>query len=81
MWGGQTEFEYAWIFAEEDELLIFKDYDTHKFTESGHTIIQENILKRMLGFLELQLPTYYFALHAGKFDWEKWRVKCEEPKI
>lgn len=79
MWGGETEIEYAWIFAEEDEVLIFQDYaSSYKITDNSQTIIGEGILKRLLKFLALELPTDFFALHTGTFDWRKWRVKCDE---
>jgi hypothetical protein len=82
MWGGNTDIEYAWIFAEQDELLVFKDDgSSYKFTENNQTTLDESVLQRMLMFLDLDIPTAYFALHTGKFNWEKWHVNCNDSNI
>ena len=80
-WGGDVEFEYAWIFDKSERVLIrqIEDVppDINRLLEidaDTEIIRDEDVLVRMLRSLSCELPTRYFAPHTRGFPWHEHRL-------
>ncbi|CAG0930134.1 hypothetical protein TFLX_01611 [Thermoflexales bacterium] len=79
MWGGDLEEEFAWIFGDEDKVLVSQAEDYENVVEYqylNHELIsrmefQSNVLTFTLRQHGVELPSYYFAPHTRGFAWEK----------
>ncbi len=77
MWGGEIEEEYAIIFDKEIKIYQY-DYDAEKdfqLLDEKKIELDSTILQTALKYLDLDLPTYFFALHESSFNWKKYHVK------
>jgi len=74
-WGGDVEAEVAWVFERGRERVLFHDKTDGQCVcregESSQTV-QRGVLQEALGALGLDLPTGFFALHQGSFDWSRY---------
>ncbi|NMM47642.1 hypothetical protein [Marinigracilibium pacificum] len=77
MWGGDIEEEYAIVFNEGIKVYHY-DYESKKdleITNDGKTELNSTVLQTSFKYLDLELPTWFFALHEGSFDWKKYHLK------
>ena len=77
MWGGDIEEEYAIIFDKEIKIYQY-DYESKKDLEiidNQKTELNTTVLQKSFKHLGLELPTWFFALHEGSFDWKKYHLK------
>jgi hypothetical protein len=77
MWGGDTFEEFSIIF--KDGITIFvNDIENDKTLElksDSQNIIDNTPLQLGLESLGLNLPTWFFALHEGSFNWRQYQIK------
>jgi len=75
-WGGDTEYEEAWLFGKNERLLTF--VDNEHFTEQRIGLEAEtqagSILSVIMREFGLVLPSPFFALHARPFPWAQYKV-------
>ena len=77
MWGGDIEEEYAIVFDKETKVYQY-DYENKKnleFIGNEKTELKSTILQTSFKYLDLELPTWFFALHEGSFDWKNYYLK------
>lgn len=85
MWGGDVEFEAAWIPGwapgEPDRVIFHLGEPGRVATAIGSRVTLEegDPLRRTLEFHRLRLPSPYFAPHTRAFDWERCRVHRRPP--
>ena len=76
MWGGSIEDETAWIIDEVDRVYQFRDDETViEHTDGGSRVIKGDLLQLAMKSVGLDLPTRFFALHEGSFDWKLYRIE------
>jgi hypothetical protein len=77
MWGGDTEYEFAWIFGTEDRATKFLDYEKVMQIRIGNPpeSMRGSVLKSVMSQLGVSIPTGYFAPHARRFNWHRYRHK------
>lgn len=84
-WGGDVEFEAAWIpgwAPGEPDRVIFHVGEPGRVASavgSRVTVEEGDPLRRTLEFHRLRLPSPYFAPHTREFDWERCRVHRRPP--
>ena len=77
MWGGLTEEEYAIVFDDGIRVYAF-DRETKKDVEikgEQKEALTFTVLQASLKHLDLELPTWFFALHESSFDWKRYHLK------
>lgn len=74
MWGGDTEYEYAWVFGKVEEVYVDGPDGLRVFAPDGEAKRPGDVLVEALRPLGLQLPSPYFALHTREFDWKPYAV-------
>jgi hypothetical protein len=76
MWGGDTEYERAWIFGNADQAIRFVDYETVVVLRLDNPPERRpgGVLRIVMSELGVQLPSPYFAPHARNFDWNRYRA-------
>ena len=79
-WGGDIEFEYAWIFDGSERILIRQSEDVPpnvnrllEITANTETVHDDDVLVRTLRSLLCELPTPFFAPHTRGFPWDEHR--------
>ena len=77
MWGGDIEEEYSIVF--DNGVRVYQyDYENKKdleLIENKKIELNSSILQTSFKYLDLELPTWFFALHEGSFDWKKYLLK------
>ncbi|MEP0264279.1 hypothetical protein [Dokdonia sp.] len=77
MWGGDIEEEYTVVL--DNEIKVYQyDYETKKDLEligNKKSELSSTVLQTSFKYLNLELPTWFFALHEGSFDWKKYHIK------
>lgn len=63
MWGGSIDVEFS---------VVFNKGEIHVYDYSEETEV--SILPQALQHLGLHLPTFFFALHEGSFDWKRYFI-------
>jgi hypothetical protein len=73
-WGGAVDFEIGWAFDVDDHVYQYVDDDTVlHHTSAGQTAVQgKTVVQLLMAHLGLRLPTGFFALHEGSFDWKRY---------
>lgn len=77
MWGGDIEEEHAIVFDKAVKIYSY-DYEHKKDVELiGNKKIElpTTVLQTSFKQLDLELPTWFFALHEGSFDWKRYHIK------
>lgn len=77
MWGGTNELEYAWIFDEEETVLVnSRPENVHVRLRDGSPACEENedLVMALCSYLGMPLPTPYFAPHTRSFSWTDHRI-------
>jgi hypothetical protein len=83
MWGGDIEEEYAIVFNEGIKIYEY-DYERKKdfeINKDGKTELNLTVLQTSFKNLDLELPTWFFALHERSFDWKKYHLKGNKISI
>lgn len=79
MWGGDTEFEYLWLFGEREEAAIVVEPGVKsKVARVGvgcsiH-LQQADLLSEALAYLGAPLPSPFWILHTRGFPWERYKL-------
>lgn len=63
MWGGAIDVEFA---------VVFDKGEVHVYEYSEQ--IDNSILPQAMLHLGLHLPSFFFALHEGSFDWKRYFI-------
>ena len=73
-WGGSTDSEIGWAFDSGDHVYQYIDDNTvHHHTAKGQTTVNDrDALQMLMAHVGLDLPTGFFALHEGSFDWKRY---------
>jgi hypothetical protein len=77
MWGGYTEEEYAVVFDKGMRVYAY-DREKEKDVEiigGAREELSSTLLQTSLKHLDLDLPTWFFALHESSFDWKRYHLK------
>jgi hypothetical protein len=76
MWGGDTEYEFAWIFGPEDRAVKFLNYEMvlEVRIDKPPEHRPGTVLKTVMAELGVSLPTSVFAPHTRQFDWSRYRI-------
>ncbi len=77
MWGGSIEEEYAIVFNKGTKVYQY-DNESEKdleITKEGKTKLNSTVLQTSFRYLDLELPTWFFALHEGSFNWKQYHIK------
>ncbi|MEM9478729.1 MAG: hypothetical protein AAGA58_03605 [Verrucomicrobiota bacterium] len=77
MWGGDVEEEIGWAFDSSDHVYQFVDNESalvHS-ADGQRTEKDRGVLQMLLAHLGLDLPTGFFALHEGSFDWKRYWLR------
>jgi hypothetical protein len=72
MWGGDIEFEKAWVYTPDETTYSHPTNDIEGFGSFPDDDYQPLIA--MLKHFGLYLPTTYFALHTRSFPWARYKV-------
>jgi hypothetical protein len=77
MWGGDIEEEYAIVFDKGVRIYKYDRENNRNIELKGKekTELKSTVLQTSFKYLGLKLPTSFFALHAGSFDWKKYHLK------
>ena len=77
MWGGAVEKEIGWAFDENDHVYQFVDDDkVIDYTVGGKRIeTDRGALQMLMAHVDVQLPSSFFALHEGSFDWKRYWLR------
>ena len=80
MWGGDVEEEIGWAFDETDHVYQFKDTNTtiDHSSEGQEIETERSALQMLMAHVGLDLPTGFFALHEGSFDWKRYWLRERE---
>lgn len=77
MWGGDIEEEYTVVL--DNEIKVYQyDYENKKDLEligNEKSELSSTVLQTSFKYLNLELPTWFFALHEGSFDWKRYHLK------
>ena len=80
-WGGDTEYELAWIFNDGEEEVLIKGFDDTEsapvkiFTSKTEATINCNILQYTLSKHGCNLASGFFLPHSREFPWREHKVK------
>lgn len=77
MWGGDIDEEYSIVFNESISIFV-NDIGSERTVEFKGDIVKEidkTPLQLGLDFIGLTLPTWFFALHEGSFNWKPYQIK------
>ena len=77
MWGGDIEEEYSIVFNKGIKVYQY-DYENKKNLEiinEKKTELNSTVLQTSFKQLDLELPTWFFALHEGSFGWKMYHLK------
>ena len=77
MWGGYVEEEYAIVFDKETKIYQYDNENKKDIELIGKEKreLKSTLLQTSFKYLDLELPTWFFALHEGSFDWKRYHVK------
>ncbi|HYG76636.1 MAG TPA: hypothetical protein VEK08_16650 [Planctomycetota bacterium] len=76
MWGGTPENEYAFVFAPDEIAYVgLPGKESQICCITGGTSVRRDgdVLVEALKHLGVFLPTPYFALHTGYFEWQRYQ--------
>lgn len=78
MWGGDVEFEAAWVFLPEQYTYVGlggKEPCVQAISDKGVISTEAgDVLGKALCHLGVSLPTSFFALHTRRFDWAEHQI-------
>jgi hypothetical protein len=79
MWGGSTEFEYAWSFGSREELSLVVRHGRLSTVARSHTdgtveLVELDLLSDSLAYLGSPIPSPFCLLHTRSFRWEDFRA-------
>jgi hypothetical protein len=79
MWGGETEFEYLWLFGEREEAaVVLQSGVTSKVAQvdAGHNIqlLETDLLSDALAYLGAPIPSPFWVPHTRGFPWEHYKL-------
>ena len=76
MWGGDVEFEQAWILGSNDQVFLKNEQGpTVALSESAPPReVQGDVLRLALAALGIELPSTYFEPHTRSFPWDRYRL-------
>ncbi len=79
MWGGETEFEYLWLFGEREEAAIVLEPGVKskvaRVGVSRNIQLQEvDLLSEVLAYLGAPIPSPFWVLHTRGFPWESYKL-------
>ncbi|WP_168567269.1 hypothetical protein [Crateriforma spongiae] len=77
MWGGSVEIEIGWAFDETDHVYQLVDEGKVIDYTYGDKRIEtdRSALQMLMAHVDVQLPTSFFALHEGSFDWKRYWLR------
>jgi hypothetical protein len=73
-WGGAIDSEIGWAFDAVDHVYQYIDDNiVLHHTAAGQTAVHDRTaLQMLMAHVGLELPTRFFALHQGSFDWKRY---------
>ncbi len=77
-WGGPMENEYAFVYSPEETVYVGVECEPEiiRIYKPGDKELRRegDVLIESMKHFSLTLPTGYFALHTGQFNWPKYEI-------
>lgn len=76
-WGGDSDAEFAWLFAPKPLVFVLKGDSRHQVvTATGNVRTSSgSVLTAVMPHIGVDLPAGYFALHTRRFPWERYAIE------